>query len=176
MKESVADGSTRRNLELKARLADLSQAKVTAQRLGAEEGGLLVQVDTYFTVPHGRLKLREINGTEAQLIAYDRPEENSQRYSQFRVVAVSDPAGMKALLTESLGLRGTVSKRRHLYLWQDCRIHLDEVEGLGSFIEFEVLSQGDGCSDWDRMETLMLRFGLRDSDAIRASYSDLLGL
>ncbi|MNL85817.1 hypothetical protein D3C87_2142790 [compost metagenome] len=50
------------------------------------------------------------------------------------------------------------------------------MEGLGDFIEFEVLSQGGACSDWDRMETLMTVFGLRDADAIRASYSDLLGL
>lgn len=174
--EQVADGTSRKNLELKARIADAEAAEALARRLGAEDGGLLRQVDTYFNAPHGRLKLREINGLEAQLIAYDRPEDEAQRYSQFRVVSVSDPAGMKALLSEALGLRGTVAKRRHLYLWNDCRIHVDQVEGLGDFLEFEVLSQGNACSDWDRMEVLMLHFGLRDQDAIRASYSDLLGL
>lgn len=173
---SVADGTSRKNLELKARIADLQAAERTADRIGGSEGGLLLQVDTYFNAPHGRLKLREINGIEAQLIAYDRPEDAAQRWSQFRVVAVPDPIGMKALLTESMGLRGTVTKRRHLYLWNDCRLHLDQVEGLGTFLEFEVLSAGDDCSDLDRMEALMTHFGLRDSDAIRASYSDLLGL
>jgi len=174
--EQVADGTSRKNLELKARIDDAEAAEARAQRLGAEDGGLLRQVDTYFKAPNGRLKLREINGIEAMLIAYDRPEDQAQRYSQFRVVAVGDPASMKAVLTEAMGLRGTVAKRRHLYLWNDCRIHLDQVEGLGAFLEFEVLSQGDSCSDWDRMEALMLHFGLRDQDAIRASYSDLLGL
>lgn len=172
----VSDGAARKNLELKARLADPQQAERLAERLGAREGGLLVQVDTYFNAPQGRLKLREINGLEAQLIAYDRPEDEAPRWSRFRVVAVGDPAGMKLLLTEALGLRGTVRKQRQLYLWNDCRIHLDRVEGLGTFIEFEVLSQGDDCSDLDRMEVLMLHFGLQDADAIRASYSDLLGL
>lgn len=173
---SVADGSARKNLELKARLGDLPEAERIAERIGAQVGGVLLQVDTYFQAPHGRLKLREINGIEAQLIGYDRPEAEAQRWSRFRVVAVPDPASMKALLTESLGLRGTVTKRRHLYLWNDCRIHLDQVEGLGTFVEFEVLSAGDDCSDRDRMEALMTHFELRDSDAIRASYSDLLGL
>lgn len=174
--DQVADGTSRKNLELKARFADAAQAEARALQLGADDGGLLRQVDTYFNAPKGRLKLREINGVEAQLIAYDRPEDQAQRWSEFRVVAVADPAGMKALLTEALGLRGVVSKRRHLYLWNDCRIHVDQVEGLGTFLEFEVLSEGNDCSDWDRMEVLMLHFGLQDKDAIRASYSDLLGL
>lgn len=173
---SVADGSRRKNLELKARIDDLAAAETEAERLGALEGGVLLQVDTYFDAPNGRLKLREINGIECQLIAYDRPEETAQRWSRFRVVAVSDPAGMKALLTEAMGLRGTVSKRRHLYLWNDSRIHLDQVEGLGTFVEFEVLSVGDDRSDRERMEALMRHFGLQDAQAIRASYSDLLGL
>lgn len=174
--EQVADGASRKNLELKARVSDAQDAERRARQLGAADAGVLRQVDTYFDAPKGRLKLREINGIEAQLIGYDRPEDQAQRYSQFRVVAVSDPAGMKALLSESMGLRGTVAKRRHLYLWNDCRIHLDQVEGLGAFLEFEVLSRGDACSDWDRMEALLLHFSLADQDAIRASYSDLLGL
>lgn len=172
----VADGTLRRNLELKARLADPSQGERSAVSLGARSGGLLVQVDTYFNAPSGRLKLREIDGVEAQLISYDRPEDEAQRWSRFRVVAVGDPAATRVLLAEALGLRGTVRKRRHLYLWNDCRIHLDQVERLGSFIEFEVLSQGDDDADRSRMEILRQHFGLQDSDAIRASYSDLLGL
>lgn len=171
-----ADGARRKNLELKAPLADAAAAEALCRSLGAVDGGLLRQLDTYFGAPRGRLKLRELNGIEAQLIGYVRHEAAAQRYSHFRVVSVADPAGMKALLTETMGLRGTVAKRRRLYLWNDCRIHLDQVEGLGSFVEFEVLSQGDEASDRERMAALMGHFGLADHDAIRASYSDLLGL
>ncbi|MNT63732.1 CYTH domain protein [compost metagenome] len=146
------------------------------QRLGARDEGLLIQRDTYFYVPHGRLKLREIDGRSSLLIAYDRPEDQAQRMSQFRITEIPDPQGLIAVLGDALGVRGVVAKRRHLYLWQECRIHLDEVERLGSFLEFEVLSQGVSCDDWDRMEALMTSFGLRDSDCIQASYSDLLGL
>jgi predicted adenylyl cyclase CyaB len=175
MSLSPVDGNLRRNLELKARAPEPSRVATALQRLAAQESGLLIQTDTYFHAPHGRLKLREIAGCPSQLIAYDRPEDQAQRMSAFRITEVTDPEGLKAVLTDALGLRGVVSKRRRLYLWQDCRIHLDEVEGLGSFLEFEVLSEGDSCSDWDRMEALMTTFGLTDADAIRASYSDLLG-
>lgn len=176
MTSPISDGTLRQNLEFKAPCPDASRAADALRSLGAEDGGILIQTDTYFLVPHGRLKLREIVGASSLLIAYDRPEDRAHRLSQFRVTEVPDPAGMIAVLNDALGLRGVVKKRRHLYLWQDCRIHLDEVEGLGSFLEFEVLSEGNSCSDWDRMEALMTAFGLRDSDAIQASYSDLLGL
>lgn len=172
----VEGGEAHTNLEFKARVSDPEAVRAAAKRLGAEDKGVLEQVDTYYKVAQGRLKLREINGCEAQLIHYDRSEEAAQRWSHFRVAKVVEPEGMKAVLAGACGVRGVVAKHRHLYLWQDSRIHLDRVEGLGDFIEFEVLSEGVACSDWDRMEALMTAFGLRESDAIRASYSDLLGL
>lgn len=170
------DGQLRRNLELKARAPESTRVEAALRRLGAVEAGLLIQTDTYFHAPSGRLKLRETVGAAAVLIAYDRPEDAAQRFSAFRIAEVPDADSLRAVLSAALGLRGGVAKRRRLYTWQDCRIHLDEVEGLGSFLEFEVLSAGVACDDWDRMEALMTVFGLRDSDAIRASYSDLLGL
>lgn len=172
----VEGGESHTNLEFKARLRDLDAARGAAGRLGAVEAGVLDQVDTYFEVARGRLKLREIAGADAQLIHYDRAEDAAQRWSHFRVARVVEPEGMKAVLESACRVRGVVAKRRHLYLWQDCRIHLDRVEGLGDFLEFEVLSEGSACSDWDRMEALMTAFGLKETDAIRASYSDLLGL
>lgn len=174
--DRILGGDERTNLEFKARVTDLAAFHAAAKRLGASDAGILEQVDTYFKVGQGRLKLREINDTDAMLIHYDRSEDAAQRWSHFRVAKVVEPEGMKAVLTAANGLRGVVAKRRHLYLWQDCRIHLDQVEGLGDFVEFEVISEGVTCNDWDRMEALMTTFGLRESDGIRASYSDLLGL
>lgn len=169
----VADGSIRRNLEFKAPSPSPDEARSAALALGASAACVLLQLDTYFKVPHGRLKLREIDGSEAQLIHYVRPEESAQRYSQYQVVVLPEPATMKELLVNSLGLRCVVKKRRELYLWNDCRIHLDEVEGLGRFIEFEVLSSEE-VSDRERMETLLNAFHLGDVDAITASYSEML--
>lgn len=171
-----SNGTLHQNLELKALAPESSRVGAALLRLGAHYECLLVQRDTYFHAPNGRLKLREIEGKPSQLIAYDRPEDQAQRFSRYRITEIADPQGLIAVLTQALGVRGVVAKRRKLYLWQDSRIHLDEVEGLGNYLEFEVLSQGNSCSDWDRMEALMTAFGLRDADSIQASYSDLLGL
>ncbi|MGK3856667.1 class IV adenylate cyclase, partial [Enterococcus faecium] len=82
----------------------------------------------------GRLKLREIDGQAAVLIWYDRPDHDAARLSKYHLVPVADPAALKAALTDALGVRGEVRKRREIYLWHNVRIHLDEVAGLGSFL------------------------------------------
>lgn len=172
---TVSDGTARTNLEFKARLSCLEAARRSAAELGAAGPVELFQVDTYFPVPHGRLKLREIRGVECQLIAYDRREDTAERWSLFRVTPVSDARGMKAVLTDTLGRRGVVTKRRQVFLYQDCRIHLDEVEHLGTFIEFEVMSRGAANDDHARLDALKRAFGLTDAEALKASYADLLG-
>lgn len=174
--EPIADGRPHTHFEIKAHLGNLVAARARALELGAIAGGELYQEDYYFRVPHGRLKLREIPGVEAQLMYYDRKEDGPRRWSDFRRVAVTDPAGMRAALTEALGLRGVVMKRRRVFLWQKYRIHLDEVEGLGTFIELELESHGDSHDDRDRMQRAMAAFGIDDADCVRASYADLLGL
>src|SRR5205823_14349078 len=134
----------RRNVELKARCGDLAAARAAAEAFGARAAGVLHQLDTYLRCQHGRLKLRETIGvTPAELIWYDRSNEAKFRPSDYRLVAVNDPAGLKAALGAAMGLRGEVRKIRRLMLWGNVRIHLDEVEDLGSFVEFEaVLAAG----------------------------------
>lgn len=91
-------------------------------------------------VPHGRLKLREEEGAPSQLISYARPNEAGERLSRYRLVEVSDAVGLEAALSESLGTKIVVSKRRRLFLWRDVRIHLDQINGLGAFLEFEAVA------------------------------------
>jgi adenylate cyclase class IV len=183
----VTDDQPCRNLELKARYRDLERARRAALSLGAEDGGVLRQRDTYFRAPAGRLKLREIetvqegsassaSSARAELIFYRRDESGAERWSNYRITPVSDPAGMKALLADALGLRGVVAKRREVFLRRGCRIHLDTVETLGRFIEFEVISVGDAEDDRARMETLRTAFGIEPPDMIPGSYADLLEL
>jgi predicted adenylyl cyclase CyaB len=137
-----------------------------------------VQTDTYFRVPHGRLKLREIEGQQAELIWYDRPDHGAARTSTYRRVPVPDPAGLKAALAAALGVRGEVRKRREITLWHNVRIHLDDVAGLGTFVEFEaVLSPADDeATAHVRLEELSWGLGIRPGDHLAASYADLLGL
>jgi predicted adenylyl cyclase CyaB len=168
----------KRNLELKARCADLAAAAKAAESLGAQRQALLVQTDTYFRAPHGRLKLREHEAGRAELIAYSRPDHPEFRASEYHVVPVPNPAELKAALALALGVRGEVRKRRELYLWHNVRIHLDDVDGLGTFVEFEaVMSPGEAESgSMERLRVLSKSLGVRDQDRVAQSYSDLLGL
>ena len=131
----------RRNVELKARDPDPEATLARALRAGATDHGVIRQRDTYFAVPQGRLKLREEEPGGARLISYRRPDAADERVSDYRLVPVPDPDGLRAALAETCGVRVEVVKRRRLLLWERVRIHLDEVEGLGSFLELEAVAE-----------------------------------
>ncbi len=135
---------------------------------------MIVQRDTYFRVREGRLKLREEEPGEAHLIAYSRPDAAEVRVSSYRVVPVPDPAGLLAALGETNGVDVVVEKRRRLLLWETVRIHLDEVEGLGSFLELEAVAGPDSDLARERRQVAQLREALEIGDeALReGSYSD----
>jgi predicted adenylyl cyclase CyaB len=165
----------RRNLELKARDLDPARSLRACRELGAEDKGTLTQRDTYFEVPRGRLKLRE-EPDRATLIAYERPDLAGNKESRYRLVEVPEPVEMRAALESVLGVTVVVSKTRRLFLHENVRIHLDRVEGLGNFIEFEAVAAPD--EDPSRftglLDDLRKQFGVRDEDLRRESYSDLL--
>ena len=167
-----------RNLELKARYADHASAETVLQKLGATREWSLRQVDTYFVVPHGRLKLREQESRDvAELIAYERPNETTVRASNYLLVPIPDPAALKSALTRTLGVRVVVAKRRTLWLWHNVRVHLDQVESLGAFLEFEAVLASSDESDEpsrERLGQLTRALDIRDEDRIAGSYSDLL--
>ena len=168
----------RRNIELKARCPDLHVVRRALQLLDARHARTMNQLDTYFPVPHGRLKLREIDSVAAELIWYDRPDTTEFKSSLYHVVAVPDPALLKATLIAANGLRGQVRKTRDLWLFHNVRIHLDNVDNLGDFIEFEAVMR-DEISDEPsqaRLHQLKAALQIRPGDIERASYSDLLGL
>ena len=167
-----------RNLELKARCAGLVRAAAEAAALGARRDGELVQTDTYFRVPNGRLKLRETVGRLGELIWYARQDSVDFRGSDYYVLPIPQPAETKAALSAALGVRGEVRKRRELWLWHNVRIHLDAVENLGSFVEFEAVikKNEDEAVSHHRLATLAKALRIRDADRIAVSYSDLLRL
>ena len=167
-----------RNLELKARCADLTAAEATARGLGAKAGGTLHQLDTYFATPGGRLKLRQINRGGGELIYYERAEDDAVRWSNYYTAPIADCAALRDVLGRAYHVRLEVEKTRVLYLYRDARIHLDRVERLGTFLEFEAPVATEGSADRERaqeiMEELMTAFGIRPADSVQASYADLL--
>lgn len=167
-----------RNIELKARLHDREAAERVCRDLGARSGGLLRQTDTYFHSAHGRLKLRETAGADGRvercLITYYRPDRAAPRASEYAVTPV--PPNARRSLERKLGVLAIVRKERTLYLWEGVRIHLDAVEALGDFIEFEAVLGGDCDEDEGHrlVADLRARFAIAGADLVAGSYVDLL--
>jgi homotetrameric cytidine deaminase len=165
------------NVEIKARDPDPEATAARCLALGAVDHGVLEQRDTYFAGRHGRLKLREDPGAGAELIAYRRPDATDAAHSTFIRAAASDPAALREALDAALGATVVVVKRRRLFMWGNVRIHLDDVEGLGTFLELEALV-GPGLNDPAEAEGKIARLRseleIADDALIAVGYSDLL--
>jgi len=162
-----------RNIELKARLRDWEAALRACRDLEARPQGDIHQLDTYFRVPEGRLKLREARPGRTELVFYRRPNVFGPKGCDY-LLAPAEPS-IKPLLIGALGVLAIVEKTRTLYLWENVRIHLDRVTDLGEFIEFEaVLSEEYDEDDGRRkLEPLIEAFELRPEDLFDGSYLDM---
>jgi adenylate cyclase class 2 len=163
----------RRNIELKARDGDPARSIKTCRALGATSRGTLSQRDTYFDVRFGGLKLREETPGVPHLIQFERADEPQQRESRYRVIAVEDAPTLRAALGAALSVLTVVTKRRQLFLWRDVRIHLDEVEGLGSFIELEAVAapSSDLKREHQLIAALRVAFDISDERLIGTGYA-----
>ena len=165
------------NIEIKARVIDPASLRQRVEALSESTGELIVQDDTFFHTPRGRLKLRVMAPDNGQLIYYERIDEAGPKRSDYLISVTREPDSLKAALSAALGVRGRVRKERWLYWAGQTRIHLDEVEGLGSFIELEVVLQPGQNAEEGLMvaEALMQQLGLQETDLIDGAYIDLLG-
>jgi len=164
------------NVELKARLSSLEAARQAARTLATDQLRDQHQIDTYFRCHQGRLKLREISGAPAQLISYQRPNTTKAKASRYYLIDVPDPTAMVQGLTQALGILVRVEKRREIYFYENVRIHLDQVDQLGTFLEFEAvlasegqIAQGEKVVAW-----LQEQFSITADDLLTSSYSDML--
>jgi predicted adenylyl cyclase CyaB len=164
------------NVEFKARLRDLERAHATAQRVSGCPPELIRQIDMFFRCDHGRLKLRILDDTHGELIAYERNDETGPRRSSYDVVTTENPQALLKALQRALTPIGCVKKRRSLYRIGQSRIHIDEVESLGSFLEIEVaLPENQPEVEGRRLaEGLLLELEINDSDLVADAYIDLL--
>ncbi len=165
-----------RNIEVKARLRDLAAAEETAQKLGAHGPTRLDQVDIFYASRRGRLKLRCVND-RWELIGYRRDDRPEARGSDYSLLPLSDADPLDTILRDALGRRGEVRKRRILYLHDNVRIHLDQVENLGTFLELEAIVD-DQCDDETalaKINRLLRSFGISSDKIESGSYADLLG-
>jgi homotetrameric cytidine deaminase len=165
-----------RNVELKARDAEPAATLAAALALGATDHGVLRQRDTYFAARSGRLKLREQEPGGAQLVAYERADAARARQSTYRLVDVPDPAALSAALDAALGVVVVVDKERRLLIDDGVRIHLDDVCGLGAWIELEAVAApgSDLTTEHAKVARLRGTLGLAEDRVVAEGYAALL--
>ncbi|KAI1712449.1 CYTH domain-containing protein [Ditylenchus destructor] len=188
-----------RNVEVKAKVEDLKQLlDKSADLCEQSQAEVLKQHDTFFNSPNGRqgfifknvrnnqspgmnafrLKLREFVGTDgpSELIFYDRPDEEGPKISDFVKASIEDAKSLKEALRKSMGIKGELKKTRHLFIKGQTRIHVDQVEGLGDFMELEVCLKDDqDLSEGQRIaDALLEKLGIPKSALISGAYIDAL--
>ena len=172
----TVDAETKTLVELKARYEDLGKAR--ALMAGGEHLGTFRQVDTYFMTGERRLKVRAIEGRkEGQLVYYERPDVGGVKESRVLLAALPDARAVLEILRRVLPVQVEVRKTREVWQYRGVQVHLDTVPGLGKFVEFERVVDGDALQEEARQELEVLRAYLQipDEDLMASSYSDLVG-
>jgi predicted adenylyl cyclase CyaB len=165
-----------RNVEIKVRVHDVAALRSRVERMSDTRVEILSQKDIFYVTPRGRLKLRVLALDRCELIQYERPDERSARISTYELVRADDPDAFARILGTALPVRGVVSKRRELYRIGKTRVHIDEVERLGAYLELEVVLSEDQTPEQGEQtaKRLMETLGISSEDLIPDAYIDLL--
>ena len=165
-----------RNIEIKAHVADLAALRARAAAIASEGPVEIRQDDTFFACERGRLKLRAFSAREGELIFYRRPNQEGPKESFYIRTPTREPDSLREALTLACGEVGRVRKRRTLFMVGRTRIHLDEVDGLGDFLELEVVLRDGEPTDVGvrEAEDLMARLQVQASQLVDRAYVDLL--
>jgi adenylate cyclase class 2 len=165
------------NIEIKAKCFHPQKVEAFLVSANANFKGTDNQKDTYFNAPIGRLKLRQGN-IENNLIFYKRNDQKGPKQSDFHLMRLPDAPAMENLLTEALGIKVIVEKKRKIFSLDNIKIHLDEVPKLGSFVEIEASNVTNPLLTVEELykqcAELMKHFEIKDEDLIENSYSDML--
>ena len=164
------------NIEIKAKVKNIEALKSRIESLYHIEPQKINQVDTFFKLEKGRLKLRTFSKDKGELIFYERSNSSGPKRSDYFIYKTQNPEELKKLLQISLGIRGVVQKKRFLYLVNNSRIHLDKVENLGSFIELEVVLNHEKTENEGKeiAKDFMNKLNINEKDLIDLAYIDLL--
>jgi predicted adenylyl cyclase CyaB len=168
-----------RNVEVKARIHSVEALLPRARSLADGPEERIEQDDTFFACAAGRLKLRDFGGGRGELIHYQRTDAQGPKLSDYVRAPTSDPAALREALSRAYGttsVLGRVRKTRWLLRVGATRVHLDRVEGLGDFMELEVvLRDGQSVADGEKVaEALMGQLGVCDDQRLAGAYLDLL--
>jgi predicted adenylyl cyclase CyaB len=165
-----------RNIKIKAKVHNVNHLRLLIEKIASTPVQLIFQEDTFFNSPSGRLKLRIYAPDRGELIYYHRPDQDGPKESEYIISPTTEPHSLKEVLTSASGVQGIIRKRRELYTIGQPRVHPDQVEGLGEFLELEFVFQKDQ-TDTEGTKTrgeLMGKLGIEKKDLISCAYIDLL--
>jgi predicted adenylyl cyclase CyaB len=164
------------NVEIKANAADWDHQIALASELSDTQATIIDQTDTFFHIPNGRLKLRKLTDNRGELIFYQRIDQAGPKQSNYSISITHEPDQLKSVLSSALGILGEVLKSRTVFLIGQTRIHFDEVQKLGKFIELEVvLHENQSIEDgMDIANDLMDKLEIKPDMLIEGAYMDLL--
>ena len=160
------------NLEIKIHMDSNDSPLKVLNNLHAEFVRDINQTDIYYSMPDSLLKLRVEDEGEC-LIKYNRDEENPDRFSDYEVIYLKS-SGTEKFFNSIFTLEAVVRKKRSLYLYNNTRIHLDTVQGLGTFMEFETLVINGMDDARKRFKFLIKKFEIDITKQIKCSYRDLI--
>jgi len=163
-------------IEIKAQCDEAEKIRTILKEKNADFKGIDHQIDTYFVVPKGRLKLREGN-VENTLIHYHRPNQSGPKLSEVTLYKPQPDPQLKATLTSALGVLAVVDKQRAIYFIENVKFHIDEVKGLGNFMEIEAIDEKEVFTNEELLQQCqhyMQLFGINESDLVDRSYSDMM--
>ncbi|MFC1726546.1 class IV adenylate cyclase [candidate division KSB1 bacterium] len=164
------------NIEIKARINDFNKIIEKVEQIHTDGPVILEQEDIFYRCPFGRLKLRIFKDKNSELIYYRRPDQTGPKNSLYYILRISKPELVNSLLSVFPGRRGVIKKTRKVYFVENTRVHLDEVENLGKFLELEVvLKPGNSADEGIRTaEKLMEHLEINKENLIDKAYIDLL--
>jgi predicted adenylyl cyclase CyaB len=165
-----------RNVEIKARISSVAALLPAVKQIADQGPCEIVQEDSYFACPTGRLKLRKFSATAGELIYYRRDPQLAPKESYYLRSSTTEPESLRLVLTTAYGEVGRVAKRRTLFMAGRTRIHLDQVSGLGDFLELEVMLEEHEPAPAGVREAhgLLARLGVNSSQLIAGGYADLV--
>jgi len=165
-----------KNIEIKARIASVESLFPVVAKIADEGPTEILQDDTFFSCPNGRLKLRAFSDHNGQLIFYQRSNSTGPKESFYVISPTASPDTLRQALSLAYGEVGRVRKQRILFMVGRTRVHLDKVEGLGDFLELEVvLADGESNENGiDIANELLKKLGISENPQIPGAYVDLL--
>jgi adenylate cyclase class IV len=174
----MADEIMARNVEIKARIESIESVSPGVAALSDEGPVEIAQDDTFFHCQNGRLKLRTFSPDRGDLIFYRRTDRQGPKESFYLISSTTSPDALRECLLSACGEVGRVRKNRTLFLAGRTRIHLDRVEGLGDFLELEVvLEDGESLENGEAVaKDLMEKLGIEQDQLVEGAYVDLLTL